>query len=171
MSFISYQIKEVSAQRIMVKATWRTDHLWCTIFCIIVYWGWFSGCPRYQPSNQPLLLFHVRIGEVSFHFWVHCWREAFHRVFHSVNLSSYGAFQSINPISSLDPLKLLSLRIPTPISTPPPTLSSCILIGQKIYRFELIWLAYKKNTSSKDLWNRMLERQTFQRFRALLGDC
>ena len=60
------------------------------------YWGWFSGCAGCQLSNQPLLWFHIRIGEVPFHFYVSRWREAFHWAFHSVNLSIHRTLHSIN---------------------------------------------------------------------------
>ena len=43
-------------------------------------------------------------------------------------------------ISSLEPLGLLRLRTPPPVATLALTLNTWILIGQEIYRFELISL-------------------------------
>ena len=47
MSAISYQIQKLVPQRIMVKTTWKTDHPWCAIFSVIVYW-----CTKDSPISQ-----------------------------------------------------------------------------------------------------------------------
>ena len=48
--------------------------------------GLVPGCPECQLSNQSLLRFHVQIGEVSYRFCLHRWRQAYHLASNSVNL-------------------------------------------------------------------------------------
>ena len=55
----------------------------------------------------------------------------------------------VESISSLEPLGLIRLSTPPPVATLPPTMNTLILIGQKIYRFKLISLAYKETQVRK----------------------